>query len=248
MQKLPVKLEREPLVDAVFEVRVNLDTSLADVLPGFLMHELGPNLPITRLPAADLPLPVRRQDPKLQFATILRIEWDNYFISCGDRNVVISCKLPYPKWPSFKDAILKIMSHVALLKLKGSVERYSLKYINILDAGDFADQIGKISMNVQLGGIDVKKQQVSLQVHDEFEDIVHIYSIVTGAQARSFDGQQFSGVLVDIDSIRRVDVPSLSVFAADLESGLDELRAENKQRFFNCLKSATIEEMGAIYE
>ena len=248
MQQLPVKLEREPLVDAVFEVRVSVDTSLADVLPGFLMHKLGGNLPITRLPAADLPLPVRRQDPKLQFATILRIEWDNYFISCGDRNIVIICKLPYPKWPSFKDAIIEIMSHIAVLKLEGSVERYSLKYINIIDAGDFADQIGKISMDVQLGGIDVTKQQISLQVHDEVEDIVHIYSIVTGAQARSSGGQQFSGVLVDIDSIRKVDVPNLSEFAADLESGLDELRKENKQRFFNCLKDTTIEELGAIYE
>ncbi|WP_442096987.1 hypothetical protein [Rhizobium brockwellii] len=42
MQKLPKVLEREPLVDAIFEVRLKNPSSLADILPGFLYHELTP--------------------------------------------------------------------------------------------------------------------------------------------------------------------------------------------------------------
>src|SRR5690606_24858904 len=98
MQKLPKILEREPLVDAVFEVRLKEAPSLADILPGFLFHELSPKPVLQRLPAAEIPQPLRAHDPNLQFAPILRLEWDQYFIAIGERNFVVSCKLPYPKW------------------------------------------------------------------------------------------------------------------------------------------------------
>ncbi|MBA3325695.1 MAG: hypothetical protein H0T41_10705, partial [Rhodobacteraceae bacterium] len=99
--KLPRVLEREPLVDAVFEVRLNgASSSLADILPGALFTGMSRKPAISRLPPAEIPYPLRASDPALQFAPVSRLDLGQFLISVGDRNFVISCKLPYPKWPS----------------------------------------------------------------------------------------------------------------------------------------------------
>ena len=249
MTKLPKILEREPLVDAVFEVRMNGSQSLADILPGFLFHELdSPKPVIARLPAAEIPLPMRANDPGLQFAPVLRLDWRQYFISVGDKNVVISCKLPYPKWPNFKAAILDIVSRIAKIDLGGHVERYSVKYVNLIQAPNFADQVKKIRMDIKLGDVQVENDHVSLQVHRMEGDIIHILSVATGAQGQMPDGRLFLGALVDVDSIRSVDNLPFAKFSASLESNLESLRQANKAKFFGCLTEATIQEMGPIYE
>lgn len=249
MDKLPKTLEREPLVDAVFEVRLNGGQSLADILPGFLFHELdGPKPIITRLPAAEIPLPMRANDPGLQFAPVLRLDWREYFISVGDRNVVISCKLPYPKWPKFKPTILDVMSRIAKIGLQGDVERYSVKYINLIQAPNFAEQIKKIRMEIRLGDVEVNDDHMSLQVHRKEGDIIHILSVVTGAQVQLADGNHLLGALVDVDSIRGVNNLSFDQFAESLELGLEQLRQSNKAKFFGCLTDATIHEMGPDYD
>jgi uncharacterized protein (TIGR04255 family) len=246
MSELPVKLEQEPLVDALFEVRINPLSPLADMIPGFLMHDLGSGASMTRLPAADLPYPVRKQDPNLQNAPLLRIEWGNYFISVGDRNVVISCKMPYPKWPHFKATILDILGRIAKLNPEGAVERFSLKYVNVIPATDYANQIGKVRMEVKLGDLHVSNQHVSLQVHEKTADAIHIYNIVTGAEARINEGKTTAGILVDIDSIRILNLASLKDLASNIEASLEALRQENKAKFFSCLTQPTILEMGPV--
>lgn len=246
MQKLPVRLEREPLVDALFEVRVQPSSPLADVIPGFLMHDLGGDARMTRLPAADLPFPMRKQDPNLQNAPLLRIEWGHYFISVGDRNVVISCKMPYPKWPHFKAAILEILGRIARLNPEGPVERFSLKYVNLIPATDYANQIGKVRMEVKLGELHVSEQHISLQVHEKTADAIHIYNIITGVEARTNEGKTTAGILVDIDSIRNFKTPSLKDLASNMEESLEALRQENKAKFFSCLTESTINEMGPV--
>ena len=248
MQQLPLRLEREPLVDALFEVRLG-QTSLADILPGFLFHELpDPKPTITRLAAAEVPQPMRANDPSLQFAPILRMDWREYIISVGDRNVIISCKLPYPKWPNFKATILDLTNRIGKVGAAGKVERYSLKYVNLIQAPSLSEQLSKIKMSITLGEVEVKGDHTKLQVHRHEQGMIHILSVVIGAEGRMPDGQQVSGAIVDVDSIRNVDVADFATFAAGLAPGLEELRQANKWKFFTCLTQATINEMGPVYE
>ena len=247
MAKLPQTLAREPLVDAVFEVRMNGAPPLADILPGFLLHEFGKGAKVVRLPAADLPFPMRKEDPNLQFTPIQRVEVEGFSILVGDRNIIVSCKLPYPKWPNFKPTILDIMSRVAKTGLPGSIERYSVKYVNLIQAPTFQEQIKKIAMEIKLGDLEVSSEHVTLQVHRLEDDVVHILSIATGANGQ-IDGNAVSGVLVDIDSIRNVDVPDIQTFADGLADGLEALRQSNKMKFFSCLTAETIQEMEPTYE
>ena len=247
-EKLPTVLEREPLVDAIFEVRLEGTPFLADILPGFLLHELKPTPTINRLPPAEIPQPMRANNPGLQFAPIQRLDYRDYFISVGDRNIVTSCKLPYPKWPQFKAVILDVIQKIKKVGIVEKVERFSIKYINIISAPTHAEQAAKINMAITLGPVEVNDDQVNLQVHQKEENIVHILSVITGASAKLQNGNEVFGAVVDIDSICNIVPMEFSIFADDLEPHLEQLKLANKAKFFGCLKKETIEEMGPIYE
>lgn len=246
--KLPKILEREPLVDAVFEVRLNGDPHMADILPGVLFGQLDPKPTIQRLPAAEIPQPIRASDPNLTFSPVIRLDWGSFLISVGDRNMVIGCKLPYPKWPRFKEAILDIVSRVARVGIAGPVERYSLKYVNLIQAPTLANQIAKIIISVKVGEVEVNDDHLSVQVHRNEGDTLHIISVVTGAQGRLADGKQVFGTVVDVDSIRNVHFSDFGAFAARLEPAIETLRLANKVKFFSCLTEATVIEMGPKYD
>ena len=59
---LPIKLLKEPLIDAVFELRFMSSISASNVLPGYLFSKLDGKKTIERLPAADFPRPMRDMD------------------------------------------------------------------------------------------------------------------------------------------------------------------------------------------
>ncbi len=248
MHKLPVKLEREPLVEALFEVRLSSMDTLADILPGFLFHELDPKPTVVRLPAAEIPQPMRANDPNLQFMPVLRLEWLNYFIAVGDQSFTVSCKLPYPKWQNFKSTILDVVRRITKVGFNGKVERYSVKYINLIQASSLAEQISKIRMSINIGSIELRDDHATLQVHRKEDNVTHILSIIIGAKGKLPDGKEVSGAVVDIDSIRDINPSGFEDFASSLEPGLEQLRQANKIKFFGCLTENTIEEMGPIYD
>ena len=162
MTKLPTILEREPLVGAVFEVRLAGDPHMSDLLPGVLFSQLDPKPTIERLPAAEIPQPIRASDPNLVFAPVILIDWREFTISFGERNLVIGCKLPYPKWPRFKEAILEIVAKVACVGIVGPVERYSLKYVNLIQAPTSKEQISKINLSVKLGDVELRDNHANI--------------------------------------------------------------------------------------
>lgn len=246
--KLPTILELEPLVDALCELRMEPSGPLADILPGILFHKLEPKPTINRLPAAEIPQPMRAKDPKLQYAPTQRLEWGNYIIAVGDRNVVISCKLPYPKWPNFKSTILDLVTLIAEVGVVGKVERFSVKYVNLIEAPSLEEQISKIDLTLRIGALEVTSDHLDIKVHHVEDDTIHILTVITGANARMPDGREAFGVVVDIDSIKNIQPIPFSEFAQGLDKQLEALRQSNKVRFFGCLKQETVDEMSPVYE
>lgn len=132
--------------------------------------------------------------------------------------------------------------------ITGQVERYSVKYVNLIQAPTLAEQVLKIKMEIQLGDIQVSGDEMSLKVHRKEDDIVHILSIIIGAEGTMPDGNRVSGAVVDVDSIRMINAPDFEAFASNLEEGVEGLRQANKAKFFGCLTEAAIDEMGPSYE
>ena len=102
-------------------------------------------------------------------------------------------------------------------------------------------------MDAKLGNIRVGSEHFRLELHHHEKDATHILSIVNGAEGQ-IDGKDVCGVLVDIDSIRRVDEPDTKKFIDKLEDGPESLMESKKANFFSCLTEKTIEQMGPTYE
>ena len=130
--KLPIKLGKEPLIDAVFEVRFTGTASASDVLPGFLFGRLEGEKSLERLPTANLPKPVRDADPNLHFAPLTRLRWNNFVISISDRSLLVGCTIPYLGWVAFKPAILQIIHTIHEIGIIKNVNRFSVKYTDII--------------------------------------------------------------------------------------------------------------------
>lgn len=246
--KLPKVLEQEPIVDAIFEVKFGGSPQLAEILPGMLFSYLEPKPKVHRQPAADIPQPLRANDMNLAFAPIMQLELDRFTVSIGDRNVVVGCKLPYPKWPAFKEKILELMQIMAKVGVESNVERFSVKYVNLIPAASHAEQIAKIEIALRIGPLEVVDNHINLQVHHNEGKTLHILKVVTGASAKLATGETRHGVIVDVDSIRNIEPRPYQKFTENLEPELEALRQSNKVKFFNCLKRETIEEMGPVYD
>lgn len=246
MTKLPLVLEHEPLVDAIFEVRLS-EHHMADLLPGVIYGELEPKPRVLKLPASDVPRQIRSQEPSLAFAPVVQFDHTDVTISFGDQNLVIGCKLPYPKWPTFKEQIMKIIKMMEKAEIGVQVTRYSLKYVNLIQAETLMSQIAKIDMSVRVGDVEAENDVCNVRIVRNEEGIMHIVTIATGVQGPLPNGQHGFGVIVDIDSIREMQPASFGEFAKDLESAIDTLRHKNKKKFFGCLTDEALSEMEPKY-
>jgi len=106
-KKIPAELEREPLLEAIWEIRFsNTRASAADLLPGMLFKAFADKFDkVTRLPAADYPAQLFKQDPNLRYVPKIRLENDNMAIQTGDCVVSLNCRRPYPGWNKFSGSI-----------------------------------------------------------------------------------------------------------------------------------------------
>ncbi|MBC7647681.1 MAG: TIGR04255 family protein [Vitreoscilla sp.] len=238
-KQLPSKLGKEPLVDAVFELRCVSSVSIADILPGILHSALGAGLKIERLPVADLPMAIRQFDPQLLNAPVVRVFWDNYIFLLGDNMVGVACVMPYPGWKSFRNIILKVVDIINQTGIVTQVARYSMKYVDILETSHVPVS-ELINMKLVVGDIALKDQNFQLNMQIKSDPFIQALQVGSPAQSQSFDGKIRKGTLVSIDTLSSGELPDLKVLAEELPSRLDALHDENKKMFFACLTSAAI--------
>jgi len=246
--QLPTKLGKEPLIDAVFEVRFSSTAPASDILPGFFFSKLSGCGIIERLPIAQLPKPVRDADPNLQFSPLVRLSWNNFFISIGDSSLVIGCKIPYSGWSNFKPAIIEAVSCAMEIGIIQTVQRFSIKYIDLLSASSIRDQISLIRASVVIGKHTLEQENFTLKIEVPMNGFFHIVHIISSANALLADGSKRDGIIVDIDTITTVNNQEFQSWVTDLPEKLDTIHAANKSMFFECLHPETITSLEPVYE
>lgn len=246
--RLPIKLKKEPLIDAIFEVRFSASASAANILPGFFFSRLKGNKGIERLPTAELPKPIRDNDSNLRYAPLVRIQLDNFIVSVGDSSLVVGCKLPYPGWSEFKPKILEILRLVGEIGIVQVVQRFSMKYIDLIPSDDIRKQVSMIRSSVTIGDHTLEKESFSLRMEIHRDKTFHIVSVVSSAVAVLQNGSQRNGIIVDIDTIEDGHNQGFNAWLGQVESKLDAMHLANKEMFFECLRPETIAELEPVYE
>jgi uncharacterized protein (TIGR04255 family) len=245
---LPTKLAREPLIDVVFEARFASRVALAAVLPGYLFGRLGNVESIDALPAGQIPAQMRAADPNLLFAPLARVVWRDFFILVSDSSVAVACKLPYPGWIKFRSAIEEVMGHVRSCGLTQSLQRYSLKYVDLIESGNAVGQAAKFNWNIRLGNTQVKDQNTVLRVELEQHGHTNSVSFASHANVRLWNGTERAGALLDVDSSNLGAPPAIEKFFDELATLLDAIHDSNKRTFFECLTAQGLAELEPVYE
>ena len=248
-QTLPKKLNKEPLVDAVFEIRFSSSTVASNVLPGFFFAKLGTKeWLVDPLPVAQVPSQIRSLDPNLRYQPLMRIHWDNFVIMIGDTALAVGCKMPYLGWIKFSERIAKVVELLMDTKIVQTIERYSLKYVDMVDGENLAKQIQRINMDIRVGSHTVREETFTVRLEIPHDNVINVIQVAAPATATMPDGQVRKGALVDIDTICNYQTSDLSKFTDELPTRLDAIHTENKKMFFDCLRQETVEYLEPIYE
>lgn len=247
MKRVPLRLGKEPIIEAVWELRfLGGQQSIADILPGLIYGELPKDYSrIVRLPAADIPQPILVHDPSLRYTPRIRIEANNRAVLVGERVVSLSVRRPYPGWKMFSDEIATLLDIVEGTGLVKTLERTSLKYIDVIDVGP-KPNLAWLDMTVRLGEHELDGEPV--QVRAELNDggLVHIIQAVSPVEVTvAPEEDRARGVLLEIDSIKPI---GSTEGWSDVKAGLDAIHSASKKMFFSLLTEKTVAALDPVYE
>lgn len=248
MQTLPKKLKKEPLIDAAFEVRFTSAFPAGGVLPGLLFGNLDGDKKIEQLPMSQLPQVMRDAEPNLRFAPLSRLDWEQFYINVGDRSVSVGFKHPYPGWNSFKPAIIKVMDVLKDANVIMSVERYSLKYIDLLPSTDLREQVSFLDFSVTLAGHKLEDEAFQIRLEIPSDGFIHAVQVVSSATATLHTGESRQGLIVDVDTIANQQGWTFEDLLSGFSDKLEAIHQANKKVFFDCLKPKTITALEPEYD
>jgi len=247
--KLPTKLKKEPLVDAIFEIRFSSSVPASSVLPGVLFSNVpDKERKIERLPTADIPTQIRDTDPNLRFHPLLRLHWGQFLILIGDASLGIACKMPYVGWVAFKKQIIEVVNLVLQTGIINTLDRYAIKYVDVIDGEGLSEQISRLNMNLKIGNHSLTSESFNVRIEIQRDDFTHVVQVAAPTSVITFDGQTRQGVLTDIDTIRNYSTNDFDVLFNKLPEYLEEIHTNNKKMFFECLKPETVNYLEPDYD
>lgn len=243
---LPVRLAKEPMIDAVFEVRFQTSLPLSSVLPGVLFSRLEGVEAVENLPLAQLPFDLRSADPQLKFMPTTRLKWKGFLVLVGDHMASVACRMPYPGWADFRLAIVEVFTHLRGLPFIKEVDRWALKYVDMFEHTT-TPPLEKLNLEIHIGGTKLGDQSVSMRAEIDADGFEHAVQVATVATVQLLDGPQRTGTVLDVDSAKNESAP-LASFLDELPSLADAMHASNKRIFFACVSDRGLKELEPIYE
>jgi len=250
----PVLLESDPIVESIFELRFSTEDGVpaSDILPGILYPKLKTDFPkLVHLDTHRIPREVRSQDVNLKFAPLIRLDGEQFSIAIGDNVFSVSCRLPYVGWDKFKEEILAIVSMLNESGVINNIERFSLKYINMLQKYKGASGISMLDADVRLGPFNLSENGCSLRTEINKDGVINIVQIVSHAKAE-FPGveRKMEGLLLDIDSVKQFAPPvgMQDFWENEFLDNLDKVREHEKNIFFSIVSKETVDSYSPVYE
>ena len=244
---IPTRLRNEPLVEAIWELRfASKQETLLAILPGILYSALGDkNTNIIKLPFSELPSQIAENDPNLKYTPKIRVEGDNQSIQIGDYVIALSCRKPYSGWKKFSSSIRKLIKIVKETGYIEGLERFSLRYIDIIALGQPPD-IKCLNLNIKIGDYDIDAWPIKLRTEIREKELIHILQIASPAKV-TLPGEPEGtiGVVIDIDTIRSLTEGESWKAVYD---SLDKVHQSCKEVFFGLLTEDTLSKLEPEYK
>lgn len=229
-------------------MRVNALVGLHSVLPGYLFAQFR-DVPavVEQLPQAQIPEPLRSQDPGLRDAPLVRVPWRECVLSIGQRSFAVSNAAPYIGWPAFKARITELFLAVLGSGFVTKVDRYSIKYVNFFEIGKEPNGADALNWDLRIGPIKVSAHNAQLRAEVEDGEFLNILNIASSATVQVSGSAVRTGAVLDIDTICKQVAKSPEEFSDQLSALLDDIRRRNKVIFFASLRDEAIAAMEPKY-
>lgn len=228
-------------------MRFSGDAAFAEFFPGILHSAIKPAGRPSRLPASGIPEQARRSDPNLIYAPLVAIEFEEFSVSVSERSIVVGVKLPYQGWENFQRHIATVVKLAEESQFIQHIERFSLKYTNVVEPSDDRAPIRFTTAKIAIGDDDLDNERFDLRVERNEDEFIKIRRLVSSVDVTlNHSGFRRSGILVEADTIINSTNEKPIMFAT-IHARLNELRLVNKQDFFAMLSDQTIESLGPQY-
>jgi uncharacterized protein (TIGR04255 family) len=243
--KVPARLERDPILEAVFEFRFQgAVPAVAEVLQGAMYPKLRDRFSkVQRTPFSQFGGLL--DDPALRYQPRLVLQGDNLRVHIGDRAIALVCVKPYVGWKAFRPLILELVDLVKTAKVVKESERISLKYINLLEGQSPAQQFSLVHYNASLGRGQYRLSDYLTYTRTEIEKdgLINIVELGANSVAQTPSGP-VKGLILSVDSICNAPPDFLS----NPEPHVEKVHNVEKNVFFDVLTEETINAMGPKWE
>lgn len=235
MEQLPKKLENDPIVDAIIEVRfeTKMNPNVVFALIYGKVREKFDGKKVLSLPFSQMPPDIIRQDPALKYKPLYRIEGDECSLQIGAQMIALSSKVPYIGWDCFSTMFYEIVN--LCFECFDKVSRLGLRYINFFE-GDISN---KININFSLSE-KYEPSRLNIQAEVVDNDIPSTLQYTPNAV-----WQDKAGAVIDIDTFisYKESSPGLKELFSDIES----VHICEKKVFCSLLKDDFLLELGPQY-
>jgi len=253
MGDLPARLERDTIVETIFEIRFNSDTkSVASLLPGIVFSSAnGALTQITELDTLKLPPEVLLRDPSFRYASHYRLSSDQFYVNIGEHSFSVCGVRPYMGWKAYQEKILLMMGILKESGLIANIERFSLKYTNVVPRDKGESFLADLDVEMRMGPHSLGDRPTLLRTEIEDGGFLNIVQVSTHVSAMKIDlpsnveqPEDTTGTLFDIDTIYMKG--GLKDFWERLPAYLNEAHDAEKKVFYSILRN--VDKFGPVWE
>lgn len=244
-KRIPTRLGKEPLIEAIWEMRFSSKVgNVAQLLPGLIYQKFGNDYPNTqRLPIADLPPQLLNTDENFKYAPLIRMEGSPFIVQIGERVVTLSCIAPYVGWTNFKERILALIEMLKNSGLISDPERFSLKYTDIIAVDDPVSLSAlEIELKFQTSLIESGPFQCRFEMNEN--GFINIIQVASPVETINTISPRKEGIMCAVDTIRmHLD----GDFWEAIGNQLQQCKDINTRLFFDLLTEETIAKLEPEY-
>lgn len=233
----------DPIVEATFEIRFSCkNPAISSLLLGAITNSQLGNVyeNVERLNVADIPLPIRRQDPNLRYAAEYRLSTERSSIIIGNAVVGVNVQRKYPGGAEFLKKINEVLKVVHSHSKLMAVQRVAFRYINLVEPENgSANDFDAINFEGTLIDRDLREQQTFLQVELNDGGYSHNVKLTNRSEVTNTKtNETHRGLLLDIDTSTTENLDDFWNSSADL---LKKLRDSERSVFEAIMKPDALE-------
>ena len=244
--QIPKKLNKEPLLEAIWELRFDGNPAAGTALLGLLFKKYaidGREVKIQTLPLASVPPEARNSQEPLRYLATSILRMENYGALIGDHAVALSVTKPYPGWTALRKKILELAKWLQQSQLIGQPQQCTLRYIDFFPQLEI-EPLRSLRLEIHAAGMQPGAGELKLQMPVKkgiFDGVIQIMNPATVTVMN----KQERGLVTDVQ-VTWHNKASVNFWKA-FPSVLDKAKSACHQLFFGLLTEKTVKYHDPVY-